>query len=335
MAKAKKLKSGNWRCLAYVGKDKNGKRKYKSFTAPTKKEAELMALTYEQETAELPDEDDISEQTLGELTDRYIEMKRNLLSISTILGYTKIRNNYLEDLFEHKLKDITSSLLQRYVNDEALYLSSKTLKNRFGLIITVLRHFDPDGGYYIKYPRREPKDIHIPSTEDIKRMWEYCKDTDMEVPILLGAYVGMRRSEICAADQIKNGRIPITKVMLQDESGSWVIQNRTKTEAGNRLAYPPPFVLEVLKRHPLPVELKPHQIDYRFREMLKKLDMPDYRFHDLRHFYASALMSAGIPDKYVMERIGHTTDHMLKTVYQHTMKERNKEIDCKIDNIFS
>ena len=64
MAKAKKLKSGNWRCLAYVGKDKNGKRKYKSFTAPTKKEAELMALTYEQETAELPDEDDMSEQTL-------------------------------------------------------------------------------------------------------------------------------------------------------------------------------------------------------------------------------------------------------------------------------
>ena len=334
MAKAKKLSSGNWRCLAYIGKDKNGKRKYKSFTAPTKKEAELLALSYEPSEEERP-KSSVKEYTLGELTDEYIEMKRNLLSVSTISGYLKIRNNYLPELFDTKLGEISSTVLQRYVNDEALEVSSKTLKNRFGLIIAVLRNFDPDGAYNIKYPRQDPKDIHIPSTEDVKRMWEYSKDTDMEIPILLGAYVGMRRSEICAADELKDGRILINKVMLQNESGSWVIQHRTKTEAGTRLAYPPPFVLEALKRHPLPVSLKPHQIDYRFREMLKKLKMPEYRFHDLRHFYASALMSAGIPDKYVIERIGHTTDHMLKTVYQHTMKERNKEIDCKIDNLFS
>ena len=42
MAKAKKLPSGNWRCRAY---DKET-RKYKSFTAETKKEAELMALEW-------------------------------------------------------------------------------------------------------------------------------------------------------------------------------------------------------------------------------------------------------------------------------------------------
>ena len=39
MATAKKLPSGAYRCLIYIG-DENGKRKYKSFTAKTKKEAE-------------------------------------------------------------------------------------------------------------------------------------------------------------------------------------------------------------------------------------------------------------------------------------------------------
>ena len=39
MATAKKLKSGSWRCLVYDCME-DGKRKYKSFTAPTKKEAE-------------------------------------------------------------------------------------------------------------------------------------------------------------------------------------------------------------------------------------------------------------------------------------------------------
>ena len=39
MAKAKKLKSGNYRVLVPDYKDENGKWHYKSFTAKTKKEA--------------------------------------------------------------------------------------------------------------------------------------------------------------------------------------------------------------------------------------------------------------------------------------------------------
>ena len=42
MATAKKLPSGNWRVRAYDKKTD----KYKSFTAPTKKQAELMAAEY-------------------------------------------------------------------------------------------------------------------------------------------------------------------------------------------------------------------------------------------------------------------------------------------------
>lgn len=45
MVKARKLPSGNWRALAYSG-IVNGKRSYKSFTAPTRKEAEFLAAEY-------------------------------------------------------------------------------------------------------------------------------------------------------------------------------------------------------------------------------------------------------------------------------------------------
>jgi predicted DNA-binding transcriptional regulator YafY len=41
MATAKRLPSGSWRCFAYVGKSVT-KSGYKSFTAPTKKEAERL-----------------------------------------------------------------------------------------------------------------------------------------------------------------------------------------------------------------------------------------------------------------------------------------------------
>ena len=37
MSTPKKLPSGNWICLVYIGKDKNGKNKYKSVTAESRK----------------------------------------------------------------------------------------------------------------------------------------------------------------------------------------------------------------------------------------------------------------------------------------------------------
>ena len=37
--KPEKLKSGNWRCKVYLGMDENGKKLFKSVTAPTRKEA--------------------------------------------------------------------------------------------------------------------------------------------------------------------------------------------------------------------------------------------------------------------------------------------------------
>ena len=46
MANAKKLPSGSWRVRVYDGKDQNGKDVYKSFTAPTKKQAEYLAAEY-------------------------------------------------------------------------------------------------------------------------------------------------------------------------------------------------------------------------------------------------------------------------------------------------
>ena len=39
MAEPKKLPSGSWRVRVFIGKNKDGKKMYKSITAPTKKEA--------------------------------------------------------------------------------------------------------------------------------------------------------------------------------------------------------------------------------------------------------------------------------------------------------
>lgn len=46
MPKAKKLPSGNYRCRVFSHTDSEGKKIYKSFTAPTKRQAELLAVEW-------------------------------------------------------------------------------------------------------------------------------------------------------------------------------------------------------------------------------------------------------------------------------------------------
>ena len=76
MATAKKLPSGNYRVRAY---DK-ATGKYKSFTAKTKKEAELMAAEWLNSTQQSEDE-----KTFQQAAEEYIEIKTPVLSPTTCL----------------------------------------------------------------------------------------------------------------------------------------------------------------------------------------------------------------------------------------------------------
>lgn len=71
-----------------------------------------------------------------------------------------------------------------------------------------------------------------------------------------------------------------------------------------------------------------------FSRICEKAGVPHYRFHDLRHTNASIMLASGIPDKYSMKRMGHATNNMLKTTYQHVIKEREAEYDQQIDDYF-
>ncbi len=46
------------------------------------------------------------------------------------------------------------------------------------------------------------------------------------------------------------------------------------------------------------------------------------------------MLSLGVPDKYAMKRMGHSTNHMLKNVYQHLIDEKNVEITEQINAYF-
>lgn len=69
---------------------------------------------------------------------------------------------------------------------------------------------------------------------------------------------------------------------------------------------------------------------------LEKANLPEIRFHDMRHTYASLLIEQGENIKYIQTQLGHSSPVVTLEIYAHLMKPVNQEAAIKLENsIFS
>ena len=321
MATAKKLPSGAYRCLIFDHME-DGKRKYKSFTAATKKEAEYKATQYlvqkEEQLKALP------KCTLYDAIGNYCDLKNNVLSPTTIREYRRSQKNNYADIKDIKLSSLTNDDIQRWVNGFAKDHSPKTVKNAYGLIRAVLDTFAPDIRLRITLPQAVPHKLYVPSDGDINAVIEYfiANDKDMELAVYLAAFGTLRRSEVCGLDagDIDGNTITIQRAMVDKGKDEWVIKT-TKTVSSTRTVEMPQFVIDKCPKEGRIVNLNPDQVTHRFMRALRRLDVPNFRFHDLRHYAASIMHAIGVPDQYIMQRGGWSSDKTLKEIYRGTIKD--------------
>ena len=83
--------------------------------------------------------------TLYEAVGRYIDLKRAVLSPSTLTGYTAIQKTYFSgDFGKHMLSSLTNIVVQTWVSDLSVIRSPKTVRNAYGLLSATLDVFMPD-----------------------------------------------------------------------------------------------------------------------------------------------------------------------------------------------
>lgn len=333
MAKAKKLPSGNWRVLVYAGKE-NGKPKYKSFTAPTRREAEAKAATYTLDRKEREN----GKITVREAIDRYIQSKEPVLSPSTVRGYRIIYRNNLKSIMDLKLDMLTQEKIQQAISEESKTHKPKTIRNIHGLLSSALAMFAPDLRLTTTMPQKKRPDYYTPTDADVKVLLSAVEGTELEIPILLASTGSLRRSEICALTKadITDLGVYVSKAMVRGINETWHIKV-PKTEAGNRFVPLPPQVIAKLKAvdGDRICTLTPELLSKHFRLALEKAGLPHFRLHDLRHYFASTLHAIGVPDKYIMLYGGWESESTLHSVYQHAMKDKLATNDEKVVDYFS
>lgn len=336
--KPEKLKSGNWRCKVYLGMDENGKKLFKSVTAPTRKEAIAKA-------AELALDDKkikLSKLTVGYCIDAYIREKESELSPHTVQGYKAMARIRFDTIRDIAITDLSTRDIQLLMTE--LYdLSPKTKKNVLGLLTASLRYFEhPIDTSGVKIGRKKKEKIKTPTHAQISELIANSSG-ELQLAILLGALCGLRRGEIFALHRdsvdFNRGQLYVGGALVK-ATGVRDIR-APKTETSNRYVDMPDLVAETVARYMNTEDgfLFTSSMDAVMTQWRKLRDsLPGcetIRFHDLRHYYASALIAAGVPDIYAMKMGGWATPGTLKRVYQDVFADQYDLERNKVNNIFN
>lgn len=325
----KKLPSGSWNVQVMV----DGNRV--SITAPTEKEALARAA---EAKAGMRRVSHAASMTVGDAIDRYIASKDSVWSPATVTGYRRIRRNYLQELMSIRLRDLSQERVQRAINAMARIRSPKTVRNAHGLLSAALSIYYPDFILRTTLPQKRRYEAKVPDMDEIAAIVAAVAGTEMELPVLLAVWMGLRVSEIRGLTwgSIDGDYLHIRQAIVDTDTGPAL--KGTKTYSGDRWVRLPEYIRAVIAGLPhdgdFLVRLSGQAIYKRFSRLCQSLGLPHYRFHDLRHAAASVAMSLGVPNTYTQQRMGHKTDHMLKSVYLHTLKSKTDEFSDRIDGAF-
>jgi len=306
--------------------------------------------------------------TFKDFAESYMAGRRSIRG-STSSSYASIIRKHLVPFFGRlKLQEIHQANIDRFVAETVPKVSTKTLRNCVTLLRVMLAsekgssaikqgfiRYDPLTG--VELPAPEKSEV-VPPT--VKQVWKLI-DTAAEMEsvgygmIYLGAFTGLRRGEILALhfEDIDwfQSELAINKSVARfpatDGTHKWVWKiGPTKSKKSNRRVGLAANVLQLLsglKQVPAAGEglifadadghfIDPDYFDdHIFDPIRVKAGLPDIRFHDLRHFFASMLIAQGESPKYVSDQLGHSSIQITFDTYGHLFPQAKAEASKKLE----
>jgi len=165
-------------------------------------------------------------------------------------------------------------------------------------------------------PRIVPQQVVWDLYDTVKPRWR--------VAVLLGAFAGLRVGEVCG---LTWNDVDLVTGLLSP-SQQWkgaplktresynpipIPENLTQALRDQYYNYPSEWVISNQSGGPV----SPRVFQYEIQRAKTELRIPDFRFHDLRHFYASALIKSGADVKLVQARVRHRSAVVTLDTYAH------------------
>lgn len=201
-------------------------------------------------------------------------------------------------------------------------------------------------------PQPRTPEMKVWTPEQLRAFVDHARSDRLFAAWLLIVTTGMRRGEVLGLSwdhvDLSRGRVSVVRnltVVRYDR----VEFSEPKTAKGRRSIALDRATVEALKAHRMRQQedqlgagslwqngglvfsredgspIHPQRFTSWFRLLGRDAGLPRIRLHDLRHSYATAALSAGIPAKVVSERLGHASIAITLDTYSHVNPAMQEE----------
>ncbi|GAB4446851.1 MAG: site-specific integrase [Chloroflexi bacterium OHK40] len=264
-------------------------------------------------------------------------------------------------LGKRRLDKLTPAEVQAWVNDLTTRIEPKTVRNAHArlhkaLEVAVKNNYVPRNvASSTELPSVPKTDIQPLNFEQVQKLLDTVEGHRWAALYRLAVNLGMREAELFGltwpAIDFERGTLRIfqqlRRARLEKGAAREFILQTTKTKAGERTLRLDEDLLEVLREHKLnqdeerallgdkwrdpwgklvfttetggPIHIS-CLLDH-FRQVLKKAELSEIRFHDLRHTAATLMLANGVPLVTVSKILGHSSPAVTAQIYAHALDE--------------
>ena len=285
--------------------------------------------------------------TFSELSMIWLTYKSYTLKKTSFIQYKRIIENYLNVyLGEMNVYYFTIQDILECIEKMKIHLSCKTLQDNIVALKGIIKYGNMlgycqipiEGIPNIKYSKREVQILKDYELELIEKYIFHNLD-EKKTGLIICLYTGMRLGEICALKwediDLQNQKISVNKTIqrINDNGKSYTIIGAPKTKYSYRVIPINPILLQFLNQSKKESGyiltgnekyLDPRSYQYYFKKILKELNIQDYKFHVLRHTFATKCVQCQIDVKSLSEILGHSSVTITLNTYVHSSFEMKK-----------
>lgn len=291
--------------------------------------------------------------------EQWLEIIKSSVAVPTFASYSTTVKKIVAPYFRKKevtLKNLTAKDIQEFYMKELQRVSASSVIHYHANIHKALKYavkidlIDVNPADKVERPKKDRYVGSFYDADEVNALFEAAKGTKLEMPILFGAFYGLRRSEAIGlkwdAIDFEQNTITIRHTVTScDLDGKRVLvaSDTTKTKSSMRTLPLVPFMrerllalkeeqkenrrlcgrsyikdyLEYICVNEIGDLIKPHYVTTAFPDLLKANGMRHIRYHDLRHSCASLLLANGVPMKQIQEWLGHSDFSTTANIYAH------------------
>ena len=341
--------------------DSAGKRKPKWISTGltikgNKKRAEQMLMEERRKYANAKTGDDV---LFADFMEQWLEIVKSTVSIPTYSSYVNAVKSIIAPYFRKKkilLRDLQAHDIQMFYQEQLQRVKASSVIHYHANIHKALKYavkndmIPSNPADKVERPKQDKFYGNFYDRDELNKLFEAVAGTKLELPVLLGAFYGLRRSEIVglkwSAIDFEQNTITISHTVTScNLDGKCVIvaKDTTKTKSSRRTLPLVPYFhekllavkaqqgrnqklcgrsynrefLEYICVDDIGDRFKPNYITSQFPKLLERNGFRKIRFHDLRHSCASLLLASGVPMKHIQEWLGHGDFSTTANIYAH------------------